>query len=422
MPPKVWNPSCLYVYGFIGAQVGKLPFLEISQSVTAFGRTMIEKTREDVESKFRVENGYAHDAKVIYGNTDSVMVLFGVPTVAEAMELGREAAAFVLAKFVKPIHLELGKVYYSYLLINKKRYAGLYWTKPEKFDKVDCKDIETVRDNCQLVANLINSCLQKILMERGPDGALEYAKQTISDLLCNKVDISLLVITKVERNYVLEYCDFIRLPSFIKKDYASKQAHVEGAHKMRKRDAGTTPKLGDRVPYIIIAAAAYLKAEDPIFVLEHSVPIDAQYYLENQLSKPLVWIFEPILGSKAESLLLHGYHTRTPSVFTSKIGGLASFTTRKSTCVGCKTVLPDDSAVCKFCKAKESEFYPREIVEPYALEEKFNRLWTECQRCQENLNEEILCSNRDCPIFYMMTKGRKDLTEQHKLMKRFGLP
>jgi len=30
-----------------------------------------------------------------------------------------------------------------------------------------------------------------------PDGALEYAKQTISDLLCNKVDISQLVITKV---------------------------------------------------------------------------------------------------------------------------------------------------------------------------------------------------------------------------------
>jgi hypothetical protein len=41
-----------------------------------------------------------------------------------------------------------------------------------------------------------------------------------------------------------------------------------------------------------------------MYVLEHSVPIDAQYYLENQLSKPLVRIFEPILGSKAESSLL----------------------------------------------------------------------------------------------------------------------
>lgn len=46
------------------------------------------------------------------------------------------------------------------------------------------------------------------------------------------------------------------------------------------------------------------KAEDPIYVLEHNLPIDAQYYLENQLSKPLMRIFEPILGeTKAKSLL-----------------------------------------------------------------------------------------------------------------------
>ena len=38
------------VYGFTGAQVGKLPCLEISQSVTAFGRMMIEQTKNEVES------------------------------------------------------------------------------------------------------------------------------------------------------------------------------------------------------------------------------------------------------------------------------------------------------------------------------------------------------------------------------------
>lgn len=39
-----------------------------------------------------------------------------------------------------------------------------------------------------------------------------------------------------------------------KTDYAAKQAHVELANKMKKRDAGTAPKLGDRVPYVIIQA------------------------------------------------------------------------------------------------------------------------------------------------------------------------
>ena len=47
---------------------------------------------------------------MIYGDTDSVMVKFGVDTVAEAMELGREAADFVSDKFVKPIKLEFEKV------------------------------------------------------------------------------------------------------------------------------------------------------------------------------------------------------------------------------------------------------------------------------------------------------------------------
>ena len=81
---------------------------------------------------------------------------------------------------------------------------------------------------------------------------------------------------------------------------------------MKKRDAGSAPQLGDRVPYVIIAAAkgtaAYMKSEDPIYVLENNIPIDTQYYLENQLSNPLLRIFEPILGEKkAESELLSEY-------------------------------------------------------------------------------------------------------------------
>ena len=40
------------VYGFTGATVGKLPCLEISQSVTAFGRQMIDFTKNAVERMF----------------------------------------------------------------------------------------------------------------------------------------------------------------------------------------------------------------------------------------------------------------------------------------------------------------------------------------------------------------------------------
>ncbi|KAG8176686.1 hypothetical protein JTE90_018415, partial [Oedothorax gibbosus] len=367
------------VYGFTGAQVGKLPCLAISQSVTAFGRMMIEETKTLVEKKYTTENpGYAQTAKVYYWGTDSGVIL----------------------------------VYYPYLLINKKRYAGLYFTKPEIHDKMDCKGIETVRrDNCPLVANLINTCLEKLLINRDPKGATEYAKQTIADLLCNRIDISQLVITKE-----LTKTD---------KEYAAKQAHVELAHRMKKRDPGSAPNLGDRVPYVIIAAskktAAYLKSEDPIYVLENSIPIDTQYYLENQISKPLLRIFEPILGEKAESVLLCGDHTRTKTVVTSKIGALSAFTKKKATCVGCRSLLDkEESAVCDHCKCKESEIYQTEMSYLNSFEEKFARLWTECQRCQGSLHEEVLCTSRDCPIFYMRKKVQKDLSDQEKVVQRFG--
>ena len=91
-----------------------------------------------------------------------------------------------------------------------------------------------------------------------------------------------------------------------KEEYAAKQAHTELAERMRKRDAGSAPALGDRVAYVMVKGAAgakgYEKSEDPLYVLENNIPIDTKYYLENQLSKPLLRIFEPILGVKANSL------------------------------------------------------------------------------------------------------------------------
>lgn len=162
------------VYGLTGATNGKLPCLEIASSTTSYGRQMIEKTKQEVEARYSIANGYSHDAQVIYGDTDSVMVRFGTKDLAEAMKLGEDAANFVSAKFLKPIKLEFEKVYFPYLLINKKRYAGLYWTKPEQYDKMDTKGIETVRrDNCLLVQTVIEKVLRMILIDQDVPGAQE---------------------------------------------------------------------------------------------------------------------------------------------------------------------------------------------------------------------------------------------------------
>ena len=108
----------------------------------------------------------------------------------------------------------------------------------DRFDKMDTKGIETVRrDNCPLLKDVITTCLEMILIKRDVKGAVAYTQEMISDLLCNRLDISKLVITK----------------SFSKKgeEYVGKQAHVVLAEKMFKRDPATAPAVGDRVPFVI---------------------------------------------------------------------------------------------------------------------------------------------------------------------------
>jgi DNA polymerase delta subunit 1 len=144
------------------------------------------------------------------------MVKFGTNSIENSMELGKEAAAFVSQHFIAPIKLEFEKVYFPYLLMNKKRYAGLLWTNPDKYDKMDCKGIETVRrDNCGLVKEVVQATLDELLIHRNTEGAINRCKGVVSDLLQNRIDLSLLVITKGLNKRVED----------TKNGYANKSAH-----------------------------------------------------------------------------------------------------------------------------------------------------------------------------------------------------
>jgi DNA polymerase delta subunit 1 len=333
------------------------------------------------------------------------------------MPIAMRAAAEVSAIFPKPIKLEFEKVYFPYLLMNKKRYAGLLWTNADKYDKLDAKGLETVRrDNCLLVRRMVDTCLRKILIERDVQGAIDYAKGTISDLLQNKMDISMLVISKSLGK------------SADDADYSNKQAHVELAMRMRKRDPGSAPNVGDRVAYVIIQAAkgapAYEKSEDPVYVLDNNLPIDTEYYLTNQLSNPLTRIFEPIIPNPGS--LLSGDHTRTvcKPTPTAKAGGIMMFAVKKDKCMGCKTLIADadkvgGSPLCVNCHPREGEIYMSKLAEVNSHQTVFGQLWTECQRCQGSLHQDVICSNRDCPIFYKRKKVQLDLQSAQDSLDKF---
>ena len=82
----------------------------------------------------------------------------------------------------------------------------------------------------------------------------------------------------------------------------------------------------------------------------------------------------------------------TPSAKT----GIMAFTTKHLKCLACKTPITNaEATLCKHCLPREAEIYRRQLAAVNELEEKFGRLWTQCQRCQGSLHQDVLCSSRD---------------------------
>lgn len=307
---------------------------------------------------------------------------------------------------------------------NKKRYAGLMWTQPDKYDKMDTKGLETVRrDNCALVREVIQTSLDKILIDQDVKGAINFVKSQIADLLQNKMDISQLVITK-SLNKGAEYALGL---GGKKEDYKMKQAHVELAARMKKRDAGSAPQMGDRVPYVIITgakgAANFEKAEDPIYVLENNLAIDCKWYLSNQLSKPLTRIFEPIIDD-VEKNLLQGEHTRkifipTPS---ARKGSLMMFAVKTATCIGCKAVVDSKNGyLCKHCAPRQAEIYLDKLGNLREAELRFAKLWSAAQRIHGNIHSDIMCTGDGCGCqFYRRKKAQADIKLAQEVVDKFG--
>ena len=131
-------------------------------------------------------------------------------------------------------------------------------------------------------------------------------------------------------------------------------------------------------------------------------------------------LFEPILKNPKE--LLCGAHTRSITVTTptAASGGIMRFAQKRLTCLGCRAPLgKGEATVCVHCRSREGDIYSKALLAANDLEAQFSALWTQCQRCQGSLHQDVLCRSRDCPIFYRRMKVQKELGEAQGNLARF---
>ncbi len=321
------------LYGYTGYPRARLFVLEIANSITAYGRENIIKTKKLIEENFGV--------KVVYGDTDSVFVKTKIKDLEEAQKLGERISEFITSRLPGTISLEFEKIFKTFLIISKKRYAGWKFERSGDGwkDGIEMKGIETVRrDWCPITTETLEKVLHIILKDRNISEAARYVKGVIQSLTSGNIPLEKLTIVK----------GITKTPEA----YDGIQPHVELVKKLRERDPSKAPMVGDRIGYVIIKGNELIskRAEDPEFVREKGLEIDIDYYIENQILPPVERIFEACGMKRSE--IIEGVRQKNLLSFSSQEKVLDGF--EKVVCKKCGWSFrrPPLKGVCPDCDSE----------------------------------------------------------------------
>lgn len=277
------------IYGCLGHVHSRFYCPELASSITARGRDILLHTQTIIE-----EMNY----RVIYGDTDSVMVDTNSMDYHAAVQIGNDIKDKVNT-FYSKVELEIDGIYKSMLLLKKKKYAGIKVSKrnEEFILEREIKGLDIVRRDWSVLArDTANVALEQILSEEPLEHKITEIRAllegTARDLKANNVPLRSLVIKK-RLNKDPE--------SYNVKNTA--MPHVTVA--LRHNQLSGRPLLrGDVVPYLICedgtARTALHRAYhiSELAEAEHIRP-DVGYYLTRQLYPVLSRLCEPLQGLDA---------------------------------------------------------------------------------------------------------------------------
>jgi DNA polymerase elongation subunit (family B) len=137
------------------------------------------------------------------------------------------------------------------------------------------------RDNAPIVKDVFGGALDMLLTEKDVRKAQQFVNGKLLEVLENKVPLEKFIVSKSLR-------DDYKNPGQI--------AHRVLADRMEARDAGTAPKVGDRLQFVYVAEnKSATKQGDRIeevgYVRKNNLTPDAQFYITNQIQNPVSQLF-----------------------------------------------------------------------------------------------------------------------------------
>lgn len=298
------------IYGILGCRFSPLYYPEVAASVTGFGR-FLSFIKRILIIKYMQEDNIT--GRIIYGDTDSVMVEVENKSIAEAMDIAQNYAVKITKDIgIFPIKTEYEKIFCPFLIHKKKHYSGvMYTSNPDEYHKIEYKGNEMVRsDNCLLTTKILSSATN-VLFFHGTTiehKILEIGK-VLRKILQDWSQLYHWYITdnsRISEEYIQiidkVICDGIYSKKLSKEVYKNKLPHVAVYERMKNKKQYN---VGDRIIYCI-ANTEFTDKIKPKNILEMAYDIDEfknskgslylsiHYYLDACVRKPLNRLFETL--------------------------------------------------------------------------------------------------------------------------------
>ncbi|GFS12492.1 DNA polymerase zeta catalytic subunit-like [Elysia marginata] len=393
-------------YGYTGASFsGRMPCIEVGDSIVRKARESLERAIELVHSTPR------WGAQVVYGDTDSLFIHFPGRTKDEAFVIGHEIADAVTAMFPSPMKLKFEKVYLPCVLQTKKRYVGFMYETPDQKEPVfDAKGIETVRrDSCSAVSKILERSIKLMFSTYDLSRVRAYVTRQLHKLLEGKVSVLDLIFAKEFRGS-LGYKPGACVPA------------LEIARRRVRVDRRWEPRVGERVPYIIVHGPPglpliQLVREPHDLTLDSALRLNATYYITKQILPPLDRLFS-LIGVN----VFKWYQDMPKVVRLSPMIGVAPsvkqgtisqfFATTDCPVCDVQTKKP----VCEKCAADPQLVTWTVMTRLRTWERTYSRLMQVCITCQGTQDAgNQTCISTDCPVMFRRIIAHQDLTRADNL-------